>query len=100
MNLFEQPLNRAEYDWLNRINQNIESNLEDSDFLVGDMAKAEFMCERNFYRKFKKLTGTRPGEYLSDKEWSEPKYNNLFLFFLFKLCVYICFGMDGINHLD
>ncbi len=73
MNHSEQTHNSTEQSWLNEVNTVIDNQMEDSDFVVEKMAKAVFMCERNFYRKFKKLTGSRPGKYLSEKRLEKAK---------------------------
>lgn len=51
-------------DFLDNIHREIESNIDNSQFIIDDLIKASGTSRSIFYQKFKTLTGFTPNEYL------------------------------------
>jgi len=62
----EIPALKHEVEFINSLNQLIETHIHDADFGSDELSKALYISRTGFYKKMKNLTGKTPGEYLKD----------------------------------
>ena len=56
--------NKSDMDFINRLNEEINKNISDSDFTIESLTDKLFISRSNLQRKLKSLCGYTPGEYL------------------------------------
>lgn len=56
---------REDKEWLQRLDEVIDTNLDKSDFTVLQLATAMYVSERQLRRRIKQLLGVRPQAYLT-----------------------------------
>lgn len=55
---------RREARWLQKVDQYILQRLEDHHLVIGDIADAVCLSERQFFRKFERITGETPNHHI------------------------------------
>jgi len=56
--------NKSDMSFINRLNEEIDKNISDSDFSIESLTDRLFISRSNFQRKLKSICGYTPGEYL------------------------------------
>ena len=56
--------NKSDQDFLNRLNEEIDKNISDSDFSIDSLTDKLFISRSNLQRKLKGICGYTPGDYL------------------------------------
>ena len=56
--------NKSDQDFINRLNEEIDKNISDSDFSIESLTDKLFISRSNLQRKLKSICGVTPGDYL------------------------------------
>lgn len=60
----QSKLTPLEREWLREVDQYILDNLDNHQLVIGDIADAVCMSERQFFRRIEELTGQTPNHYV------------------------------------